>query len=50
MGGNNMKKTAKLDNIKGFKILTKEEKRKTVGGGSVIGDTFAAIYDKYFKQ
>lgn len=45
-----MKKTGKLDSVKGFKTLTKEEKRKTVGGGSSIGNAFASIYDKYFKQ
>ena len=44
-----MKKQVKLDNIKGFKILTKEEKRKTVGGGGSISNTLAYFYDKYFK-
>lgn len=48
-GGNNMKKTGKLDNVKGFKSLTKEEKRKTVGGATLLGNAYAYFYDKYFK-
>lgn len=49
-GGDNMKKQGKLDSIKGFKTLTKEEKRKTVGGATSISGTLASIFDKYFKS
>lgn len=42
-----MKKTGKLDNVKGFKTLTKEEKRKTVGGATLIGGGVSAFFDKF---
>lgn len=41
-----MKKQSKLDNVKGFKTLTKEEKRKTVGGANLVGGGLSNIFDK----
>lgn len=48
-GGNNMKKQSKLDNVKGFKTLTKEEKRKTVGGASIFNNILTGIYDIIYR-
>lgn len=45
-----MKKQIKLDCVKGFKTLTKEEKRKTSGGLSGVGGNLIDyFYDKFLE-
>ena len=45
-----MKKQVKLNSIKKFKDLTKDEERKIAGGGGIPGDALIELWNKVFKK